>query len=292
MDGLELTVVNKTVGVLETNIEQLEVFVKNKLQEYTPDNYIGNIDDAKKDRAELNNSKKFLTQKRIEIVKELMKPYEDFENRCKKLEKLIDTASSKLDEIVKAREESEKETKKNLLMGIWKAKNFDLFPLEKVFNPKWLNKTFKKSDIEKEMDAIIEKTYSDLKIIEKYSEDAETLKALYLEDLNLEEVFSRADELQKNREKLQREQEERASREKQIELSEQNDAIEVERIDLQKKQKMASLVAAAMEEETPELDQKFEWVISVTMTEKEMIELKQLFTSWQVKYNSVNKIEF
>ena len=292
MDGLELTVVNKTVGVLETNIEQLEVFVKNKLQEYTPDNYIGNIDDAKKDRAELNNSKKFLTQKRIEIVKELMKPYEDFENRCKKLEKLIDTASSKLDEIVKAREESEKETKKNLLMGIWKAKNFDLFPLEKVFNPKWLNKTFKKSDIEKEMDAIIEKTYSDLKIIEKYSEDAETLKALYLEDLNLEEVFSRAEELQKNREKLQREQEERASREKQIELSEQNDAIEVERIDLQKKQKMASLVAAAMEEETPELDQKFEWVISVTMTEKEMIELKQLFTSWQVKYNSVNKIEF
>ena len=292
MDGLELTVVNKTVGILETNIEQLEVYVRNKLQEYTPENYIGNIDDAKKDRAELNNSKKFLTQKRIEIVKELMKPYEDFENRCKKLEKLIDTASSKLDEIVKAREESEKETKKNLLMGIWKAKNFDLFPLEKVFNPKWLNKTFKKSDIEKEMDAIIEKTYSDLKIIEKYSEDAETLKALYLEDLNLEEVFSRAEELQKNREKLQREQEERASREKQIELSEQNDAIEVERIDLQKKQKMASLVADAMEEETPELDQKFEWVISVTMTEKEMIELKQLFTSWQVKYNSVNKIEF
>ena len=292
MDGLELTVVNKTVGILETNIEQLEVYVRNKLQEYTPENYIGNIDDAKKDRAELNNSKKFLTQKRIEIVKELMKPYEDFENRCKKLEKLIDTASSKLDEIVKAREDSEKETKKNLLMGIWKAKNFDLFPLEKVFNPKWLNKTFKKSDIEKEMDAIIEKTYSDLKIIEKYSEDAETLKALYLEDLNLEEVFSRAEELQKNREKLQREQEERASREKQIELSEQNDAIEVERIDLQKKQKMASLVADAMEEETPELDQKFEWVISVTMTEKEMIELKQLFTSWQVKYNSVNKIEF
>lgn len=292
MDGLELTVVNKTVGILETNIEQLEVFVKNKLQEYTPDNYIGNVDDAKKDRAELNNSKKFLTQKRIEIVKELMKPYEDFENRCEKLEKLIDTASSKLDEIVKAREESEKETKKNLLMGIWKAKNFDLFPLEKVFNTKWLNKTFKKSDIEKEMDAIIEKTYSDLKIIEKYSEDAETLKALYLEDLNLEEVFSRAEELQKNREKVQREQEERASREKQIELSEQSDAIEVERIDLQKKQKMASLVADAMEEETPELDQKFEWVISVTMTEKEMIELKQLFTSWAVKYNSVNKIEF
>lgn len=45
---LELQVVNQTVGVLETNISELETFVEAKLQEYNPENYLGDADTAKK----------------------------------------------------------------------------------------------------------------------------------------------------------------------------------------------------------------------------------------------------
>ena len=68
---------------------------------------------AKKKRAELNTAKQKLTRSRIDLVKELMKPYEDFENRCKALEKKVDTASGYLDEIVKAKEQEEKDNKRN-----------------------------------------------------------------------------------------------------------------------------------------------------------------------------------
>jgi len=40
-----------TEGVLVTNIDELEVFVSTKLVEFTPENYKGDSDAAKKDRA-------------------------------------------------------------------------------------------------------------------------------------------------------------------------------------------------------------------------------------------------
>ena len=79
---LELVVTKNVVGALETNIEQLEVYVTSKLEEYKPELYKGDAVSAKKDRAELNNSKKFLANTRINLMRELMKPYSDFETRC------------------------------------------------------------------------------------------------------------------------------------------------------------------------------------------------------------------
>ena len=104
INPLELRVTKNVVGILETNIEQLEAYVTKKLEEYNPESYFGDADMAKKDRAELNNAKKVLSQARINLMRELMRPYSDFETRCKNLEKMIDGASAKLDEIVKVRD--------------------------------------------------------------------------------------------------------------------------------------------------------------------------------------------
>ena len=76
-NNLQLVVTKNVTGVLETNISTLENFVDEKLKNYTPELYNGSADSAKKDRAELNNSKKFLTQSRIQLMNELMKPYEE-----------------------------------------------------------------------------------------------------------------------------------------------------------------------------------------------------------------------
>ena len=135
LNPLELRVTKNVVGVLETNIEQLEAYVTAKLEEYNPESYFGDADMARKDRAELNNSKKVLSQARIQLMRELMKPYSDFETRCKNLEKMIDTASGKLDDIVKTKEEEEKTAKKIRITEIWNSRNFTVVSLEKIFNP-------------------------------------------------------------------------------------------------------------------------------------------------------------
>ena len=90
MNDLTLCVTKNVAGVLETNISALEEFVKNKLEEYNPANYAGDADSAKKSRAELNNAKKELSAARIKLINELMKPYSDFETRCKNLERMIE----------------------------------------------------------------------------------------------------------------------------------------------------------------------------------------------------------
>ena len=56
-EDFELIVTEKSVGSLETNIRRLELLVEKRLEDYRPENYMGDADLAKKDRAELNKAK-------------------------------------------------------------------------------------------------------------------------------------------------------------------------------------------------------------------------------------------
>jgi hypothetical protein len=211
---LSLVVVEKKAGFLTTNIEALENFVMERLEEYKPENYQGDADAAKKDRAELNSAKKQIADERIRIMKELMKPFDEFAERCKGLEKNIDGASKALDEIVKIREQAEKEVKKAIIEEYWRIKAFELVTLDRVFDQKWLNKTAKIADVKKEIDSIIEKIITDLKTIEAFGVDVDTLKPLYLETLDLGTTIARGNAMKANRERLEKEKTERAEREK------------------------------------------------------------------------------
>lgn len=289
VNPLELRVTKNVVGILETNIEQLEKYVTDKLEEYKPELYQGDADSAKKDRAELNNSKKFLSQTRINLMRELMKPYEDFETRCKALEKKIDTASGLLDVIVKNKEEQEKTAKRMQVQEIWLAKNFTLFPLEKIFNQKWLNKSYKLGDISSECDAIISKTYSDLQTIEEF-EDSETLKAHYLMTLDIAETISYGKELARQKEIAEREAKEREQREHDAKLAQQKEEQREEAIALHKKERMASLVAEASETKVakPVVN---DYVIKVQATEKDFLAIQYALNNMGVLF-SYEKLDF
>jgi len=286
---LDLVVTNQTVGVLDTNISAIENFVSEKLKEYTPENYNGDADSAKKDRAELNNSKKFLQQKRIQIITELMKPYTDFETRCKKVESNIDSASRALDVIVKARENEEKEAKRKLIEDIWESKKFTLVPMDSVFNQKWLNKTTKLTDVESEIDTIINRIYSDLKTIEKYSEDSDTLKAHYLDCLNISDTLDYGEQLQKNREKIAQEKAAREQREHEQKIAEQRKEVSENIEDISKSAVVENLVNEALDiEPKTEIN---EYVISVKVSDVHIAEIKNYLTMQGIEYEC-KKISF
>lgn len=277
LNPLELRVTKNVVGVLETNIEQLEAYVTAKLDEYKPESYFGDADMARKDRAELNNSKKVLSQARIQLMRELMKPYADFETRCENLEKMIDTASGKLDDIVKTKEEAEKTAKKIRISEIWNSRNFTIVSLEKIFNPRWLNKSYKESDIASEIDEAIEKILANLKQIERFSDDAETLKAHYLLSLDIEETFQYGDELQQARERAEKEKAERTERE-------HNKAIEAQKADLRKDYiSNTSLACEALDMDDEPLTR--DYVIKVSASDSQIHDIKNVLTQMGIVYN-------
>lgn len=288
-DTLDLVVTEKSVGYLETNISALENLVEKRLEDYKPENYFGDADLAKKDRAELNKAKDKIGRARKDLIAELMKPYNDFEDRCKALEKKIDLASKALDEIVKIKENEEKEQKKKTIKQFWTSKNFDLFPLEKIFNTKWLNKTFKESDILSEMEERIEKTYKDLKVCERYSEmyslDPDTVKGHYLMNLDIEETISYCDELQRQKEIAQKEAEERAEREHQKQLDKQKDDLWKEESNFERTQEISNLADMALNGGEAKDPVRKEFVVTVRCFDEELLKLKGTMNALGIEFD-------
>lgn len=251
-ESREISLIEKEsdTGKLVTNIDELELFVAEKLVEYTPENYKGDSDAAKKDRATLNASKKAVSSKRIEIIKNAMARFliDTFETRCKKVEKDIDTAALALDAIVKAKEEEERSVKRAQIEQFWSVQNFDLVSLDKVFDQKWLNKTVKNKDIFEEIEKKIASIYAGIKTLESLGIDAEALailKPFYLESLDIGQAAEQWNKIKANRERLAKEEAERKEREALKEKQEAQKELAVEEIDAQKNAPVASLAAQA-----------------------------------------------
>ena len=285
---LSLVVESKTLGTLNTNIELLEKAVEKRLEDYKPELYLGDADMAKKDRAELNKASDKIKRTRLEIMAELTSPFKNFEERCKAVEKKIGQASLALDEIVKVKEQEEKDLKKEKILEMWAVKKFELFPLAKVFNPKWLNKTAKLTDIDRELDAIIDKTYTELKMIERYADDVDTLKAHYLMNLDIAETMQYGDELQRQKEIAQKEKAEREEREHAQKISAQEKEVAQEmkaQIKLKEINRKLEKIIGAVKPEVKE------WVLTVNATDEQITELKSQCNYLGVVYDC-KQLEF
>jgi len=251
-ESREIALIEKAVdtGKLETNVDELEIFVDEKLLEYTPENYKGDADSAKKDRATLNASKKTVSAKRIDIIKRAFARFgiDTFEEKCKRVEKKIDSVSLALDAIVKVKEDEEKSIKRAQIEQFWSVQNFDLVKLDKIFDQKWLNKTAKNKDIFEEIEKKISDIYDGIKTIEAFGVDVDTLKPIFLETLDIGATIQQGNRLRENRERLAKEEAERKEREslkaKQVAQKE----LDSESIQEQKNEPIASIAAQAMGE--------------------------------------------
>ena len=202
-ETLELKIGKKELGALTTNALEIKAKVEEILPRYDVANYNeSNIDSAKKDKALLNASAKALNDKRIEIEKEWMVPFTEFKDIISDTCKLIKSATEKIDTVVKDSEAKAKTEKKTEISTYWESKNFTLVSLEKAFDQKWLNKTSKMKDIKIEIDTTINKINDDIKTLEAIGGDTETLKAMYLENLDINKTIQYANTLKQNKEKL------------------------------------------------------------------------------------------
>lgn len=181
-------------GGLTASLEKYQNLV------YTPEN----IKEAKDDRATLNALKKSLNDEKIKIKKEFMVPYDDFEAKIKELIELADKPASEIDKQVKVFEEQEKAKKREAIKTIY-SENIgayaELISLEKLYDPRWENKTYKETDITKEIQDVVKKADSDLKVIVDLKSEFEfQIKDTYFKTLDLGQALIENQRLEKQKE--------------------------------------------------------------------------------------------
>lgn len=210
LESLDFVVKEMTIGTLATNAKLVRDSIKVCAENFTIEKYKGDVKKAADQKAKLNAIANKMNDTRIAYEKEWMKPFNEFKDIVNESVKLVKGCSSQLDAIVKEKENEEKEAKRAEIADIWKVYGFNLVPLEKIFNERWLNKTYKTKQIHDDMAHIIDRITGDLQSIEEFGEDTATLKELYLTTLDLQSTLRRGAELRENRKRLAEEAERKA----------------------------------------------------------------------------------
>lgn len=229
MEELSLVINQPDNGVflqkIGWNKEQITNVVENFISQYTGLVYTEDqMREAKKDRAILNAMKTNISNRRIQVKKELMAPYEVFEAEVKEVVAKIDEPIAMIDKQLTAYEEKLKEDKKSELVEYFKETVGELesvLTFDMIFNVKWLNKTASIKSCKDEISQEITKTETDIKFMDTmipekyrgyakdfYFRNKRSMTAVLSEVGRMKEVDRKKEEEEK-RQKEEREEAER-----------------------------------------------------------------------------------
>lgn len=192
---------------IKFNYEELKAGLKASLTKYQNVVYtVDTIKEAKDDRARLNSLAKSLNDGKINIKKEFMVPYDEFEGKIKELIELVKEPANEIDNQIKAFEEKEKAEKRQEIEKIYQeniGEYENLILLEKIYDSRWENKTYKLTDIKKEIQDVVKKADSDLKVINSQNtEFLLNIKDTYFNTLDLGQALVEKERLEKQKELL------------------------------------------------------------------------------------------
>lgn len=196
---MEFRLINPTedgfLRKIDWNKDELEKAVRKKLESYQNVVYTEDtMNVAKKDRAELKKLIEEIEDRRKQVKKIINEPYDAFEKEVKEVIALIEEPMKLIDGQVKDYEEDQKKAKKKELIAVYEEEIGTLrevLPFEKVFNPRYLNKTFKLLDAQKEIREKIGRVRTDLESIDgldsKYKLNA---KDVYIKTMDLSKAMA------------------------------------------------------------------------------------------------------
>lgn len=219
---------------IDWNFEELKEEITKKSSDYLNLVYSDDqIKDAKQDRANLRKLVTALEDKRKEIKKEVMLPYEDFASKEKELVEIINGAIENIDTQVKGYEEGKRQEKLTKVKEIYKECIGDLdrtVPFDKIFKDSWLNVSTTLKSIKEEIITIREKIDGDLKIIntENFPYVYE-MKEEYLKDFDLMAAMAKKQQLEDTAKKkaIYEEQKRKEAEERERQRKEEAERVEM-----------------------------------------------------------------
>ena len=182
------TALPKVIGF---NFEELKAELTARLDYYnslavTEDT----IKEGKAERAKLSKLREAVEAKRKEVKRDYMAPYTDFESKVKELVSIIDAPIAAIDGQLKAFDDLRREEKRAEIQKTYAAlvpaEMQTILPLERIFDPKWLNATVKIKAVEAELAAMVQQTEDDLQVLDMVEpEFAAAVRARYMETLSI-----------------------------------------------------------------------------------------------------------
>lgn len=182
------TALPKVIGF---NFEELKAELTARLDYYsslvvTEDT----VKEGKAERAKLSKLREAVEAKRKEVKRDYMAPYTDFESKVKELVAIIDAPIAAIDGQIKAFDDLRREEKRAEIQKTYAAlvpaEMQTILPLERIFDPKWLNATVKIKAVEEGLAAMVQQTEDDLQVLDMVEpEFAAAVRARYMETLNI-----------------------------------------------------------------------------------------------------------
>ena len=152
------------------------------------------VAEAKKDRATLNKFIAALKAKDKEIKDLCLAPYEVFHNRMLKIIAQVEEPASLIDNQVKAFEEEQKKKKRSDIEELFKSKGFQPWvTLDRIWDPKWLNKTCTMKQIDEAFNKIMYQIGEDIFLLNKQGEGTRAALAEYKRTMNVRAALSAAE---------------------------------------------------------------------------------------------------
>lgn len=290
LNQITVTVKKMVLGEIETNADEVIAFIDERAEDYSVDKFVGDADAAKKARAELNKGDTAMKDMVADLTAQWMAPIQPTIDKLVAGRKKIKGLSLSCDEIVKAKEAEEDEKKRNQITEYWNTREFDLVPLERIFDPRWLNKGASLTkEVYPAIDAKIKEIYESVKTIEDVGgEDVVVMKSEYFKTLDLGAAVRRGNELKADRERIEREKATRAQREQTAQLNEQNRELIKEENAEKKAEPVRSVAAAALGVTPSDPGQEVvTYVMEFTGTRDAMYKLREWMTANRITYKKI-----
>lgn len=198
---------------IDWNYDELKTQLASKLEEYKGLVYTDEqITEAKKDKASLNKLRSAIEAKRKEVKARCLEPYNAFEAQIKEIVAMIDEPISLIDSQIKDYDAKEAERKKDDIKAAFDAAGFgDYVTLDKVWNPRWINKSYSLKQIKQDLHDIQMRIGNDTYTINSSLPDEYRDVAIqyYAETLDLSASLAKAAEVRRINEEAERRRKER-----------------------------------------------------------------------------------
>nr|DAK30042.1 MAG TPA: Protein of unknown function (DUF1351) [Caudoviricetes sp.] len=270
------------------NYEELKAEITSKVEMYKNLVYTGSdqIKDAKADRAALNKLIKAMSDERIRIKKDCLKPYDEFERKIRELTDIVNEPVQLIDKQIKEYEQTLKEEKRKDIEALFETIGFQAFvKLDMIWDEKWLNASVSMKSIEEKMRERMYQISTDLLTLNRLSEYAFEAVAVYKETLDMNRSIAEAQRMSDiAKQKAETEARKKAEEERRAKEAEEKKVYEKTAIISESVPEQQQPEHTVTEPEEPE---KMEVRFAALLTTEDALALKEFFQSRNIEFRAI-----
>lgn len=270
--------------VIQFNFSELkeEITAKAELYKnmvYTEDT----IKEAKADKATLNKFIKVLEDKRKDVKKQCLQPYEDFEKQIKELVAIVNEPVQLIDSQVKAYDEKRKAEKLEQIKAIWEESDHpEWLSCNMIFDNRWLNVTFSLKQVQDAITERLTQINTELTTLNSLTEFAFEAVEVYKNTLDVNRAIAEGQRLAD----IQKRKQEEAMRKAAAEAAEKE--AEIRQAEIEPEVITPAEPVAMIEPDPEPADASATWIrFEACMTTEQAYKLKHFFEEEGIQFRPI-----